>query len=168
MASNRQPYGEYQTPYISIEFVEKMAEDYAVHSGLNLANLTWKAGNWRLWWQVIELPMKCGPHTAYFYHWLVMSHLQNWGRFLLVWCQRCAPFETCSCPFKPSYASHNLYIPLPLEIKVDWFDFFDEVLEQVRAGDWQALTEALAEPASPMKWFFNITTYLYYYFLFYF
>ena len=54
------------------------------------------------------------------------------------------PFPTYLCgvkgvhllrPFKPSYASHNLYIPLPLEIKVDWFDFFDEVLEQVRAGD---------------------------------
>ena len=80
---------------------------------------------------MIELPMKCGPHTAYFYH---------------LSCQICK-IEAATTylrgvkgvhllrPFKPSYASHNLYIPLPLEIKVDWFDFFDEVLEQVRAGD---------------------------------
>ena len=81
-----------------------------------------------------------------------MSNLQNWGRYEI----RNRPMHLIILALM-----HTLYIPLPLEIKVDWFDFFDEVLEQVRAGDWQALTEALAEPASPMKWFFWIT-FIYY------
>ena len=38
-------------------------------------------------------------------------------------------------------------LPLPLEIKVDWLDFFDELREQVREGDWHTLTEAVADPS---------------------
>ena len=43
---------------------------------------------------------------------------------------------------------HIIFLPsvtFPLEIKVDWLDFLDDVLEQVCEGDWQALAEARLE-----------------------